>query len=497
MSQWETRVKEHPVWTTLDSIGPLIDSCLSIQSIEPETIAGLERIRLVLTAVGRKLASTDPLLISIGQLNGLNSPLERVISELNAYLSNNNSGHIINANSYLDECLNYLGQIVGTITSEDLSILSASASNFRTTINRYLKELTKTLNDLNDSAAKTKAKTDELELTLKDEQQRLAAALIELQTQFANTQNQRSVEFTSALNDATTKLSTELDTQRAELSKLQNEKENQLNSLINQFKSQNEGNQKQIAENALKLKNSFKNQLEQLKKDYSEEAQLILNDVKYQKARVEKLVGIIGNIGVSSGFLKVANYSRLAGWVWQIITVLSFIGLISVSYLVAFPKQSTSSATVSMTIPEAKLESGKVQSSPNEQARTVALKETKVATESNSKFIQGFLSKLFLSITFGIFAAYSARQARRFFEVEQQNRQKALELEALGPFIEPLEKADQDKFRVQVGDRSFGVPDSFSKDAKDNDPTSLLSIVKDNNFVDGCTKIIKAFKGET
>ena len=53
-------------------------------------------------------------------------------------------------------------------------------------------------------------------------------------------------------------------------------------------------------------------------------------------------------------------------------------------------------------------------------------------------------------------AAYSGLQASHFFDGEQKNRKLALELEALGPFTEPLDKADQDKFRIQIGDRSFG-----------------------------------------
>ncbi len=109
-------------------------------------------------------------------------------------------------------------------------------------------------------------------------------------------------------------------------------------------------------------------------------------------------------------------------------------------------------------------------------------------------FLEGLATRIFLSITFGIFAAYAARQAGRFFEMEQQNRRRALELEALGPFIEPLEKIDRDKFRVQIGERSFAVPNKDSHEYKENDPVTALSLLKPKEWIEGVVSIIKASK---
>lgn len=117
-----------------------------------------------------------------------------------------------------------------------------------------------------------------------------------------------------------------------------------------------------------------------------------------------------------------------------------------------------------------------------------------VQPHSDADFYQGFLTRVFLSITFGIFAAYAGRQASRFFDMEQKNRRLALELEALGPFIEPLDKAERDKFRVQIGDRSFGVPDTELGKPKEDDPVTALSVLKSKEIGEFIATIVKAVK---
>ena len=203
-----------------------------------------------------------------------------------------------------------------------------------------------------------------------------------------------------------------------------------------------------------------------LQKDYEKEANGILEEIRLHKSEVESLVGVIGNLGVTSGYKKVANYARWMVVVWQFLTVISLAGLIVVAAMVAFPsffKTQPSEEHYSQRAEvDIRAEGGQTGSTKpaTEKGKAIST-DPKVAAEvpvnqhSNSDFYQGFLTRIFLSITFGIFAAYAGRQASRFFDMEQRNRKLALELEALGPFIEPLEKADRDKFRVQIGDRSF------------------------------------------
>jgi hypothetical protein len=191
--------------------------------------------------------------------------------------------------------------------------------------------------------------------------------------------------------------------------------------------------------------------------------------------------------------------------IWQSLTVLSLAGLIFVASMVAFPGFFKVQASEEQNSPRAAVEIKAAAGLAGANKPTVEKgkpisADSKVASEvpvnqhPDSDFYQGFLTRVFLSITFGIFAAYASRQASRFFDMEQKNRKLALELEALGPFIEPLDKADRDKFRVQIGDRSFGVADLEVGKTKEDDPVTALSILKSKEIGEFITNIVKAVK---
>lgn len=50
----------------------------------------------------------------------------------------------------------------------------------------------------------------------------------------------------------------------------------------------------------------------------------------------------------------------------------------------------------------------------------------------------------------------------------------ALELEAIGPFLQALPEAEQQKFRLTIGDRSFGRDDD---PATGTSPTNVLQVL--------------------
>jgi hypothetical protein len=107
-------------------------------------------------------------------------------------------------------------------------------------------------------------------------------------------------------------------------------------------------------------------------------------------------------------------------------------------------------------------------------------------------------AKLFLSVGLVVLAAYAASQADKLRDIEREDRKLALELEALGPYLAPLDKTDQDKFRVELGNRSFGQ--RRNDDSKtERSPASVLDLLlksKDRKELnDLITSIIKAARG--
>lgn len=63
MSQWIDRILNHSVWQHMTALGPAIDRAIAREDVDPPSIDGLERVRVVLTFTGKRLAGADPQLI--------------------------------------------------------------------------------------------------------------------------------------------------------------------------------------------------------------------------------------------------------------------------------------------------------------------------------------------------------------------------------------------------------------------------------------------------
>ena len=62
--------------------------------------------------------------------------------------------------------------------------------------------------------------------------------------------------------------------------------------------------------------------------------------------------------------------------------------------------------------------------------------------------------------------------------MEKQNRQHALELAAIGPFLAPLPKDQQDAFRLSIGTKTFGQTGGATNgDAPDKSPATVLDLL--------------------
>jgi hypothetical protein len=110
---------------------------------------------------------------------------------------------------------------------------------------------------------------------------------------------------------------------------------------------------------------------------------------------------------------------------------------------------------------------------------------------------EGFAGRVFLSATVGVLAAYAASQADKFLEMERRNRKLALELEALGPFLAPLPTEFQDKFRLEIGDRSFGRQDLGLSKRGDKSPATVIDVLsRSKEFREFVMDIVKAARNQ-
>jgi hypothetical protein len=515
MSRWVDRVRKHQVWPALAAIEPLLNAALERDGKSADEVDSLERLRAVIKFGEMRLSATDPVMIPPSALDNLVPPLSQMKAHVDAFAATGDIGQLNVANAQADTFLVNLNLILGVTAPSDLQVISSAASSYRQTLKKHLSDAMAIQTKLLERASANDSKIKQIEDALVAEQQRLSSLISEHQTQFSSAQDKRASDFaavqaenlakyTEAFSEQKTQFSADQDTRRSAFSDFQRENQEKLSNLFGSYDQKLKDYALAFEAKEKQADEDNKRNLLLLQEDYEAKANGILEDIRRQKSEVESLVGVIGNLGVTSGYKKVADYARWMVLVWQFFTVMSLAGLVVVAAMVAFPsifKTQPFKVHFSQGVDvEIRAEAGQTGSSKTATEKGKASTDPMVAAEvtvnepSNSDFYQGFLTRFFLSITFGIFAAYAARQASRFFDMEQRNRKLALELEALGPFIEPLEKADRDKFRVQIGDRSFGVADQVAGKSKEVDPVTMLSMLKSKEIGEFITNIVKAVK---
>src|SRR6266700_6241344 len=134
MSAWDDRIRTHRVWQEMQSLGLSVDAANSVEGLSPETSAGIERIRTVLTYCGKRLAAADPMVTAPQPVDSIASHLTALQNELAAFVSDGSPGRVIAANLIADALVLSLTQIPGAYSSEELGALVAVSAQYRSTV---------------------------------------------------------------------------------------------------------------------------------------------------------------------------------------------------------------------------------------------------------------------------------------------------------------------------------------------------------------------------
>jgi hypothetical protein len=463
MSAWVERITSSPVWQAMEDFRLLMEQAIAREGINSDSIDGLERLRSVLAFCEKRLAAMDPVLLEPAALAKIGSGWTAAQGELSAFLSDGDQGHIASANGHGDGVLRNLSTVLAPGGGDELSAIGEAASAYRATLQTILDELQKTNAGVKRTSVDTLAKLNELGTQVGNEKEKIAAALSEQQSQFVVAQTNRGSEFATAQSERQANHSSAI----AEIGKLfaeaQAERQEKFTTSSMDFQAQFTAAQEERAKSESTAQSERQSTFSALMVDYTEKlgernAQLttqitdsdriakealaelkvrqvadangLLDQINIHRRAVEKLVGVIGNLGVTSGYQLVANHARWALYIWQFLTVAALGGLVWVAYLIAFTPHTVT-----------------------------------------ANFVEGFATRIFLSIAIGVFAAYAASQADKASITERRNRKLALELEAVGPYIAPLPEAMQNKFRADLGERSFGVPEFDGKKPGEGSPS--------------------------
>ena len=430
MNQWDDRIRTHQVWKEMENLGPVIDQVAGIDSPDSEAPAAIARIRAVLTYAGKRLAAADPMLSVPAPLDDMTSQLLAVRTELTTYISDQNAGHLQSANVYSDKILVDCAQIPALSSPDELGALVRAATEYRGIVERDRTNTSKTIEDLRNSITNLGQTTTALTTEVQNERAKLAQVVSDHQGQFSSSQEARSKEFSDAMRTAQqelTKLSSDYQSQFSsgqdlrsnEFTGAQGIRQNKFNELLADYEKKLTAQDADFTQGRNELLRKNDDALVELQSNFNESAKFLLEEIQSKKADVEKLVGVIGNLGVTSGYLRNANNARISMWIWQCVTVLSLIALVVTAYI-----------TLSV-----------------------------LNGQGGHYNWEAVVGRVLLLASLGVLAAYGGSQADKQFIEEKRNRKLALELEAIGPYLSSLPAEEQNRFRVNVGERSFGRDD--------------------------------------
>jgi hypothetical protein len=445
MSEWASRITDHRIWNQMNDLGPMLDSALRLEDIDAGAIESIERLRTVLALCGKRLGGSDPLTIAPASLDAIAGAIESQKSEIGTFVTDRNSAHLVNANGAADNALLSLAQVPGIATSEDLISLMQSITAYRamiddqTRISRTSRQETKT------QVEALTVSLGELKAQLEAERTKVAAQATEQQKLFADAQDARSKTFsdtvlnvqnnlTRTLTDQQGQFSAAQEGRNTEFTTAQREAQKRLSDLITDYAKRLTDRDTEFGKELTAAELASQQKLSGLEQSYQDKAAAILTEVNKHRQDVEKLVGVIGSLGVTSGYQTTANRARTSMWVWQVVTVAAMCGLVYFAYHAFLP-----------------------------------------SIQADFRW-ESFAARVFLTITVGVLAAYAGAQADRFFHMEKSNRKLALELAAIDPFIALLPQEEQNKFKLEVGRRSFAQEElTIAKNEKS--PATTLDLL--------------------
>jgi hypothetical protein len=460
MTQWTERYNTHPLWEILQNLGPAIDNAFTREGTDSETLDGLARLKSILTFVGRRLAGADPYLFQPTPRDNLANAFQSVMQEVQQFVADGSAGHITNANSQADTLLTQLAQINVQLTTEDFIAAKEAAESYREGLKKAIKDVNEASSQLLNQINSLESRIAELSTELTAEKTRLSTIATEFQTQFSTAQELRSSTFANDQKQRQDQL-TEFQTQFSSAQELRNntyandqkERQDRFNSLFAEFSQKLIEQDKESTKQRENIATLHQSEIAELKDKFVTESTKLHEEILERKADVEKLVGVIGNLGVTSGYLNTANDAKKTVRIWQLITVGAMLILIAIAYTTFLPDIKEG-----FTWP-------------------------------------GFAGRVFVTLTVGALAAYAGTQADKYQKIERYNRRLALELEAIGPFIAPLTEDKQADFRIKIGDRSFGQGEGAHSELDAKSPTSVADIIlndpKVRSFI---IDIIKATK---
>lgn len=388
MATFEDQFQEHPVHAALSQLDAAIAQKHD-HALDETAVDNLDRLQQGASFIRSRLDVASPVLNTASRLNGVHKGVQNALNEVNQFMSNGNGGHLANASNQLD------GPIATAATFPSLpgtspAISAEDAISFRRLADKAI--------------------------------DRLKARVVEAESRNEELGN-RSEELAQTLDSLKSRIDgveTSVDAKLKELEAAFNSAEAERKTAFNQIEDER------------------KKAFETIVKEHSSSAEKTVTALKGKQDEAERIVQLIGNIGLTGNYRGAGTEERKAADRLRMFALLCFFG----TFLVI--------------------------------AATLAL----IAIEGFNPWLALFRTgaALFLLIP----ETYAAKESTRHRLMENRHRRAELELASIDAYLDDLPGEKRNEIKAESSAKFFEQDPAVDDGVKsDVSGASLVGLLKD------------------
>jgi cell division septum initiation protein DivIVA len=382
--------KEHSIFEKLGLLESTIAKKENADKIDLET---LDFFKASCSYMRTQLDKALTSLINSADLTAMSSEIDAAVGQINTFIGNDNVGHLTNASNNLFNSISKARNFP-TPNHEGGFSYSKVINDFKSLVDQKIDSLANSIVEKEEELESLRTELDEKEKEL----EKISKTIIEKQTIVDGLNTTFQTNFDQIKTSESTK-----------------------------FEEVRNGFQKQIETELKKIDTNTKDLIDRLDKKETE---------------AKKLVNVIGNIGATGNYQRIAEAHKKSADNWRNIAI-SFMTVLSIILLVTIWKIDGDTF--------------------NWQISLIRI-----------------LSALVLTYP----ATYAARESAKHRKLENLNRKAELELASINPFIEILDEKKKQEIKEKLVEKYFGNNEGYID--KENDKSDEVSMT----IIERLTKLI-------
>lgn len=362
-----------------------------------------------------RLNLTIPILVPVLEINTISQELQNCLGQINNFIGNSNIGHLNNAENHINSAVTKVRNLPLPFSKNDFNFSKAIA-NFENIV---------------------KSKYDSIEVEKKAVQEELKKVKADLLKKEKDIEN-----LTNLLNTKISETNNLTKAFQTEFTNIKNISTQNIENDRKQYRNEINEDRKTFRNEITKDREEFKKDSEQTKKELNEKTTETVNRISTKLEEAKKLVNVIGNVGVTGNYQRIASEHKKTADNWRLLAII-FMTILSGLLIYTIWNVST----------------------------------------ANYDWIKSVI-RIIAAAALSYPATYASKESSKHRKLETINRKLELELASLTPFIEMLPEEKKREIKENLVNKYFGNNQEFFPERDNKDEEISLG---------GIEKLIKAF----